>query len=105
METITMTNYNDTDRTEPIQEAANDEDLLSLFNQYTGFMSPTLDWLSTDLAFIINEVSLERISATYHIKIQQCTTTALFDTDGNMLDISQKIDSLPQKPKLLKSNI
>ena len=69
---------NHTNETEPVHETA-DEDLLSLFDQYSELMSPTLDWLSTDIATVMNETSLEGISATYHITVQQCTTTAMFD--------------------------
>ena len=46
------------------------------------------DASNTDIAIIINKVSLEQISATYHITVQQCTATALFDTGANMSDIS-----------------
>ena len=63
MESITSTNDNHTDRTDPVHEAA-DEDLLILFDQYSNVMSPTLDWLSTDIASVINEAFLKGISAT-----------------------------------------
>ena len=43
METIPMTNDNYTDRTEPVHEAADEEDLLSLFDQYSDLMSPLLN--------------------------------------------------------------
>ena len=100
MQAITSTTGNHTDRTEPIHEAADKEDLLSLFDQYSDLVSPTSDRLSADIAVVINGASLEAISTTYHITTQQCTTTALFDTSTNMLVISQKIfNSLPQKAK------
>ena len=45
---------------------------------------------------VINEAPLEGISATYHITVQQCTMTALFDIGTNVSVISQKyFDSLP----------
>ena len=43
METITSTNNNHTDRTELIMETDDEEDLLSLFEQYSDLMLPTLD--------------------------------------------------------------
>ena len=43
METITKTNDNDTDRTEPVHKTTNEDDLLSLFDQYSELMSPTSD--------------------------------------------------------------
>ena len=64
-----------------------------------------MDWLATDDAVIMNEVSVEGISATYYITVQQCVTTALFNTSANLSVISQKFfDSLPQKLKLLILN-
>ena len=84
METITSTNDSLTDRAEPLQEAADEKDLLSLFNKYSNLMSPNLDCLATEDAVIINEVSLEDISATYHVTAQQCITTALFNAGGNI---------------------
>ena len=68
----------------PLHEAAIEEDLLSLFNQYSDSMSPNSDWLATKDEVIINEVSVEGISATYHITVQQCATTALYNTGANM---------------------
>ena len=43
METIPMTDDSHTDKTEPVHEAANENDLLSLFDQYFNLMSPTMD--------------------------------------------------------------
>ena len=89
-----------------IAKATNEEDLLSLFNQYSDLMSPNSDWLSAEDAVFINEVSVEGISATYHIAVQQHATTALFDTNDNLLVMSQNIFSpYHKKPKLLKSNL
>ena len=84
MDSMNLTHDNLTDRAEPVHKAADEEDLLNLFDQYSDLMSPSSDWLSTDVAIIINEASIEGISVTYHITAQQCTTTALFDTGANM---------------------
>ena len=49
------------------------------------------------------QASSEGINVEYSITVQQWTTTALFDTDDEMLVMSQKFfNSLPQKPKRLK---
>ena len=89
METITSTHDSHTDRTEPLLEVADKEDLLSLFDQYSYLMSLNSEWLSTGYAIIINEVSVEGISATYHFTAQQCSTTALFYKGANVLITSQ----------------
>ena len=64
-------------------------------------MSPNLDRLATEDAVNINEVSEEGISATYHITVQQCAKTALFNTGANMSNISQKCLT-PTKTKTAK---
>ena len=89
METINFTHDSYTDKTVPAHEAPDEEDFLSLFDQYSDLMSPSSDWLYTDVAIIINEVSMERISATYHITGQKCTIV-LFDAGTNISVISQK---------------
>ena len=75
---------------EPLHRAADVEDLLSLFDQYSNLMSSNSDCLATDNAVFINEVSVEGISAAYHVTVHQCVTTALFNTGANILVISQK---------------
>ena len=66
-------------------------------------MSSNLDRLFKDVGVIINEASLDGISREYSIKVQQCTTKVMFDTNANVSVMSQKLcNSLPQKPKLLK---
>ena len=100
METINSTHDINTDGTEPVHEAADEEDLLCLFDQFSDLMLPSLVWLSTDNAVIINEASIEGSSVTYHVTVQQCTM-ALFYTSINMLVISQKFfNYLPQKLKI-----
>ena len=83
-ETITSRDDNHTDRAKPLHDAAYKENLLSLFKQYSNLVSSNSDCLSTDHAIIINEVSGESISATYHVTVQQHATTALFDMGINM---------------------
>ena len=43
METIIMTNNSHTDRTEPVQKAADEEYLLSFLDQYSNLMLSTSD--------------------------------------------------------------
>ena len=43
METISMTNDNHTDKTEPVNKTVDEDDLLSLTDQYSEFISPTSD--------------------------------------------------------------
>ena len=88
MKTITLTHNSHTDREEPLHEEADEEDLLSPFEQYSDLMTPNLDWLPTDDAIIINEVSIESISAAHHVTVQQHATTVLFNTGANMQVIS-----------------
>ena len=88
METNTLTHDSPTNRAQPLHEAADEEDLLSLFDQYYNLISANLDWLSTDDSIIINEVSVEGISEAYHVTVQ-LTTTALFNTGANMWVTSQ----------------
>ena len=64
METITLTHNSHTDRAEPLHDAADEENLLTFFDQYSNFMSPNSDWLSSEDFIIINEVSLEGFSTT-----------------------------------------
>ena len=54
METITLTHESPTDRAEPLHEAADEEDVMSLFNQYSNLMSPNSTWLATEDVIIIN---------------------------------------------------
>ena len=104
METITMADDKQTDRAESVYKGT-DEDLMSLFDQYSDFKSPTSDWLSIDIALVINETSSKGISVEYAITVQQCTTTTLFDTDANMSVILQKFFNwFWQQLKLLNSN-
>ena len=56
METIN-TNENDTKSKEPIQEPTN-EDLMNLFEKYSDFTPPTLDWLGLDATIMISEDSI-----------------------------------------------
>ena len=78
--------------------AADEEDLLSLFDQYSNLVSK-------DIAIVINEASSKGISVKNPITVQQCTTTALFDMGANIFIISEKFfNLLPQKLKLIKSN-
>ena len=49
-----MTNDKHTDRRETVHKAADEEDLLNLFDQNSDLLSPTSDWLSTDIAIVIN---------------------------------------------------
>ena len=44
MEIITLTHDSHTDRAEPLHETADEEDLLSLFDQYSDLMSPNSDY-------------------------------------------------------------
>ena len=88
METITSTHDSLTDRKQPLPETSHDEDLLSLFNKYSNLLSSNLDWVATEDPVIINEVSVECLSARYHITVQQHATTALFNTSVNMSVIS-----------------
>ena len=105
MKTITFTHDGHRDRAEPLHETGNEEVPLSLFNQHSDLMAPSSDWLATEDAVTINKVSRECISTTYHVTVQQCITTELFNTGANMSVILQNfVDSLPQKMKLLTSN-
>ena len=82
METIPMTNDKQTDTAESAHKAA-DEDLLSLFDQYSDLMSSSWDWLSKDID-VINKTCSEGNRVEYSIIVQQCTTTTLFDTGPNV---------------------
>ena len=84
METNILTTDSHTDRAESSYEAADEEDLLSLCNQYSNLLSPNSDWLSAEDSVIISAVSVEGISVTYHITVQQHATITLFDTGFNM---------------------
>ena len=76
METITSTHHSHTDRVEPLHKAANEEDLLSLFNQPTDLMSPNSDWLATEDAVIINEVFNRR----FHCGIPHHNSTTHYNS-------------------------
>ena len=105
MEAITTTDDKQTDTVVSVQKAADEEDLLSVFDQCSDLLSSNLDWLSKDISVVINEASSEGISVENSITFQQCITTALFVTGANMSVMSHKFfNSLPQKPKLIKSN-
>ena len=99
-----------TDTAESANKAA-DEDLLSLFDQYSDLMSSNSDWLFKDIDVVINETLSEGISAECSITVQQCTTTVLFDTDANMSVMSQEgfqlitIKAEISKNKCMHSNI
>ena len=75
----------------PSCEMNDGEDLLSLFNQYSNPVLPNSDLLATEDALIINKASVEGISTTYHITVQEHTTTTLFDTGANMSGILQNV--------------
>ena len=104
METIT-TNENNTDSDKPTHESTVEEDLMSLFKQYSSFTPPISDWLGADATVVISEASIQGMSTTYHITVQEQTTIILLDAGTNMSVFLQKfLESLPQKPKLLKSH-
>ena len=88
MKTITLTQDSQVDRLEPSHDTHDGEDLLSLFNQYSDLISQNSDYIATKDAIIINEVLVKGIIATYHITVQQCTTTPLINTGANMSVIS-----------------
>ena len=93
------------DRLDPSHKTADEEDQLRLFHQYSDLISSNSDWPATKDVVIINKVSVDGISAMYHVTVQEHDTTALFDTSANILAILENMfDSLPQQPKLLISN-
>ena len=49
-----------TDTAETVNKAADEEDLLSFFDQYSDMMSYKSDWLFKDIDIIINAASSER---------------------------------------------
>ena len=69
-------------------------------------MSPNLDLLSTSDAVMINDVSVEGVSAAYHITVQQCATHSTVEHRCQHVShiIKNFFTSLPQEPKLLKLN-
>ena len=79
------------------------EDLLSLFDQYSDLMSPTLAWLSTGITIVINEASPEGISAetTLHFNSSQ---QQHWSTQVPTCQSYHNSFSTPQELKLLQSN-
>ena len=67
--TITTTNDTKIGTAESVHKVVDEEISWSLFYQYSDFMSSNLDWLGKDIDVIINEASLEGISADFPIAI------------------------------------
>ena len=85
-----------------VQNATDEDGLMELFDQFSGLMSPMLDWLDLDTV-VISEVSLQGKCTTYQVTVQSIITSALIDTGANILVISEKFSSsLPQTPHLLQ---
>ena len=57
MENITKMDDKQTDTAESVHKSADDAYLLNLFYQYSDLLSSTSDWLSKDIAVVINEAS------------------------------------------------
>ena len=55
METVTSMQNSLTDRADPLNEAAKEEDVLSLFTKFSDLMSPNLNWLAAEYTVVINE--------------------------------------------------
>ena len=101
MQCITYENYPVSQ--EPVSDSTDEDDLMRLFHQFSGFMHPVSDWLELDTIIVISKTALEGKSTIYHVTIQNLTT-ALLDTGANRYQSSWKknFKSLPQKPKLSK---
>ena len=57
IEAITTMDDKQTDTMESVYKSADEEDLYSLFDQYSYLMLPTSDWLPTGIVIAINEAS------------------------------------------------
>ena len=90
VETKTMTDDKQIETAESVHQVVDEENLVSLIDQYSNLMSSTLNLLAKDIDVIINEVASEGFSVEYPIVVQQCRTTALFDTGTNISVMSQK---------------
>ena len=82
--------------------ASVEDDLMELFDQFAGSMSPMSDWLEPDTV-VISKASLQEKSATYQVIVQNIITSTLLDTGPNISVISERFCmSLSQTPHLLK---
>ena len=102
MESLTTTNNYQISQ-DPIRDSTDEDDLMKLFDQSSGFTLPTSDLLEPDHIIVISEASLQGKSTTYQTTIQNLTTVPLLDTGTNISVILETIfKSLPQKPQLSK---
>ena len=76
MESITM-NKNYPTSQKPISGSNDEDDLMRLFDQFTGFMPSMSDQLEPDTTTVISEASLLGKSATHQVTIKNLTTMML----------------------------
>ena len=87
MESIT-TNENYPVSGEPINNATDENNLLKLFDWFSGLMLPMSDWLEPHTTIVVIEPSLQGKSAIYEVTIQNLTTITLLDTGANISVVS-----------------
>ena len=95
-----------TDTAESVPKSAGEEDLLSLFDQYSNLMSPTMAWPSTGISTVLNEASSEGIGAEYpnYSSTMNNNSTVWHRClhVGHIINVF--FNSFAQKPELLKPN-